>query len=1716
MTSLPTNPTTAPTTALLEAVALLESQTETLQTAVYATLRQHLFQNHGRLMTPRPLPATSQEIVQDYLHYLRFADQTYLVGRVSHLAEQGLGHRSALAVTDTLHTTAYRLLQETNGALTEIVPRLDEYRHQFLLQYMHAREQITINAREGFYQNVELALERQVQQERELRQTLLERSDLLARERALLTGLLDSIPDLIFYKDIDGVYLGCNDAFAEFSGRSEAELVGHTDLELYPPEEAIAFREQDLQIMREGQAQRNEKWEQYTDGRRVLLDTLKIPFYSAEKKLLGLIGLSRDITAIHESQRELLKLGYVVEQSLDGTAVANLDGIVQFVNPAWAAMHGYTQDELIGQHLSIFHTPEQLTEEVEPVNQQAIASGQSQRAEIGHMRKDGSTFPTMMTIGLLRDYNGDPVGLVASAQDITERKAADANLRENQARLAEATRIARLHYWELDIATQRFTFLPEYYELLGTTAEEEGGYTMLAADYARKYMPAEEAAIVEKETMAALATTDPDYYREFDSFNVTKDGRVFPIRVRFRVIKDENGQTIKTIGANQDITEQVEAARALQESEERFRNILENANEIIYTLSLAGVFQYVSPAWTELLGHPVAEVEGQPFAPFVHPDDVPVCAAFLQNIIVTGQSQRGVEYRVRHKDGSWRWHSSNGSAVKDEAGNVLYFVGLAQDVTEQKAAEEALAKRVRELQAVSEIGTAVAATLEPDALLQKVVNLTKSRFNLYHAHIYLFDKTGTTLNLTAGAGEIGQKMVAQGWQIPLSQEHSLVAHVARTHRGAIANDVRAESHFLSNPLLPETRAELAVPIIIGDELLGVLDVQADALDHFSEEDVFIQTTLANQIGVAMQNARSYMLSEAARQELSQLTRRLTREGWNEYLKQRQQAEMRVTIGQDPHNGQALAQSLVVQGEQIGRLALTEPQNLTDEAAEIITAVAERLSSHIENLRLTEQAQVALAETAEQAERLALLNQIAQVISQTLDRDQMLDAVYEQIKRVFDLDAFHIGLYDAATETLYYPLLYEADQRQQAITAPLNPNGHSYQVIQTGKALLRHLTKEEADQILAEQHATLPGQEGQITTSLLFAPLRASQQTLGVISAQSYKPNAYTEEDLQLFDGIARYVSVALENADLFARTRQRATTLQTLSEMETALSLAQTEDDILDVLLSHLPQKSLMAATLGYFEQVTDTILSDEVPVSLSSLWISGAFMPDIASQFQSVPLNTFASSSLWRENAYTPTMVGNVLTMENAPPRLREDAEAQGWRGIVLMPLRSGGRWQGLISINWADPQDFTEDDVFLLNRLMEPVAAVVAGRRAQLAQKEALYETELLYNAGAALNAAQSYEEILTVIRQHTIADRAQSASLSLFDRPWTDEQMPEWVEVAAYHTSRTDANVPPRFFLKQFPSASSLLKADSPTLIEDVEDPSLEIDAFTRALYAQQFGAKAVIFVPLVVGGQWIGYINVLYRDVRSFSETAIRRLMALATQAAVAIQNVGSVAETRERAEELGVLNEMSRALASMLDPGEIIESIYHFTSQLLDATNFYIALYDEQTNEISFPYAVEGGERVNWLSRPFGEGLTEYLLRSQRPLLVEDNLQEWLDTQTGVTSIGNEANSWLGAPMISGKQAIGVIAVQSTNDHQFNTNHMNLLSAIGSQTTIALQNARLFQQTQARAQREQILREITARVRSSADVETIMKTAVQEIGHTLGRKAMIYLGDEHGA
>lgn len=181
--------------------------------------------------------------------------------------------------------------------------------------------------------------------------------------------------------------------------------------------------------------------------------------------------------------------------------------------------------------------------------------------------------------------------------------------------------------------------------------------------------------------------------------------------------------------------------------------------------------------------------------------------------------------------------------------------------------EQRVAERSRDLETVAQVVSQTATILDVKQLLQAVVDLTKTNFNLYHTHVYLLDETETVLELAAGSGQVGKILTEQGHHISAQSARSLVASAARTQSVVVVNNVTAATDFLPNPLLPLTQSELAVALVARGKLLGVLDVQSAEAGHFGPELQAVMRTLAQQIAAALSNARLYGETERiSRQE----------------------------------------------------------------------------------------------------------------------------------------------------------------------------------------------------------------------------------------------------------------------------------------------------------------------------------------------------------------------------------------------------------------------------------------------------------------------------------------------------------------------------------------------------------------------------------------------------------------------------------------------------------------------------------------------------------------------------------------------------------------------------------------------------------------------------------------------------------------------------------
>ncbi len=250
----------------------------------------------------------------------------------------------------------------------------------------------------------------------------------------------------------------------------------------------------------------------------------------------------------------------------------------------------------------------------------------------------------------------------------------------------------------------------------------------------------------------------------------------------------------------------------------------------------------------------------------------------------------------------------------------------------------------------------------------------------------------------------------------------------------------------------------------------------------------------------------------------------------------------------------------------------------------------------------------------------------------------------------------------------------------------------------------------------------------------------------------------------------------------------------------------------------------------------------------------------------------------------------------------------------------------------------------------------------------------------------------------------------------------------------------------------------------------------------------GIVSSVGIPLRVDKKPVGVLFVNYRTFCTFTLKHRIRIETFVNEAALAIRNAKIFAQRDRYITELRVLNEVVQKISSgvTLQKIEIFNLIYEQTGKLMDVSNFYVASYHSKSNTVIFEFAVENGIRQqvgsgNWLPRENGNGLTEYVIRNGNPLLIQENVDEFID-QKGLEKIGIPGKSWLGVPMISKNKILGVIAVQSPyKKNVFDIGNQTFLETIASQAAIAIETAYHIQSDQMKIDELNGLGKITGEI-----------------------------------
>ncbi|MEE9554959.1 MAG: PAS domain S-box protein [candidate division Zixibacteria bacterium] len=508
-------------------------------------------------------------------------------------------------------------------------------------------------------------------------------SDVTALKKAeeLIHTIIEASPvPLIITRISDGEILYANNHLGELVGTTAKDLIGRKSPDFYydPDDRKIVIE----RLQKDGYLKNFEVRLKKLDGTIFWsIFSLVIEEIGGE---LSIIGGIHNIQQRKQMEEALRWERNFVSAVLDtaGALVVVLDSegcIVQF-NQACQDTTGYGFDEVRGKHIWDLFL---IAEEVEPVKGvfKSLKAGNFPHTYENYwLTRDGSKRLIAWSNTALTNDEGDVEYIISSGIDITEQRKAEENLKlykEIFMNTSDGITIIDPEGRVIDRnpAHRNYTGFTDA-ELLGKTPE-----TFIC----------DESMIDVNKAMSSEGSFRGEIVIQ------NKQGERIDIDLLLFPVYDDEKKLIFYAGMGRDISERKKVEMALRESEERFRNLVENANDIIYSLTPNGDFSYVSPNWTKILGHNVSEVVGRSFAPFVHPDDLQTCMEFFKGVIESGDSLGGVEYRVMHKDGNWRWHTSNASPLVNDDGNIVAFVGVAHDITETRKILDDLENTNKEL-----------------------------------------------------------------------------------------------------------------------------------------------------------------------------------------------------------------------------------------------------------------------------------------------------------------------------------------------------------------------------------------------------------------------------------------------------------------------------------------------------------------------------------------------------------------------------------------------------------------------------------------------------------------------------------------------------------------------------------------------------------------------------------------------------------------------------------------------------------------------------------------------------------------------------------------------------------------------------------------------------------------------------------------------------------
>jgi len=547
---------------------------------------------------------------------------------------------------------------------------------------------------------------------------------------------------------------------------------------------------------------------------------------------------------------------------------------------------------------------------------------------------------------------------------------------------------------------------------------------------------------------------------------------------------------------------------------------------------------------------------------------------------------------------------------------------------------------------------------------------------------------------------------------------------------------------------------------------------------------------------------------------------------------------------------------------------------------LLGAIAQQVAIAIENTRLFEQ-------TRKRAQRLAILNDIARELSTLTDLPTLLENVYLQIQEALSTDLFFINLIDKERDKVYFPFMYDEGRRWEQKPKSLAELDGSF----TGKAIQTRqplLINEWSDSPPKEGDASLPivGDDKKISKSLMFAPMLFGNEPIGVISVQSYRPSAYSEEDLNLLSGIANQVAIAVQNTRLLDETKYNEGYLATLNELGRVVSELRDLPDLLEVIYREVKKHlNVDAFFVGLHHPENDTVTyplmyDEEVKYQLD---------PD------KVTLHSFMYGLLHGGRATRILRTEDEMVLADSEKGMLGN-NAKKSASLMYAPLRVGEQVIGVISVQSYALNAYTEDDLALLVGIGNQVGVAIQNARLLEEVKQNAQQLAILNEVGRAVSKIMDLPALLETVYEQGRKSLSMDAFFVGLYHPEVEEVSFPIMYDSGIRYEQTRGIVSKNSFLRRF------LNGEKSILMLRTKEELEEGITYQKTLGKENKMSASLMAAPLLSRGQVIGLISAQSYTLNAYDESDLRLLEGIANQVSIALENSRLYTSAQEEIKE----------------------------------------------------------------------------------------------------------------------------------------------------------------------------------------------------------------------